>query len=157
MIPIKQKTRDDCFRACVASLLELALDDIPDFTEEEKEGWYDEDGNMVNNPESAQQFFQYLNRINSDFLSMFNLNILPMKFNTEQEFPRGYSIKSGMVISEGPAKGFYHAMVAFNSDVIHDPSPTPNREYEYDNVYYVFIILDPCVIRVIKEVENEQD
>lgn len=151
MIPIKQKTRDDCFRACVASLLELALDDIPDFTEEEKKGWYDEEGNMTHG--EPQQFLDYVNRLNSDFLSMFNLNILPARFNTVYEFPRGYSIKSGTVTSEGPAKGFDHAMVAFNGDVIHDPSPTPNREYRYDNTYYVFIILDPCVI---KEVENDE-
>lgn len=31
MTPVNQRTRDDCFRACVASILNLSYEEVPDF------------------------------------------------------------------------------------------------------------------------------
>ncbi|MHA1402132.1 MAG: hypothetical protein ACTSQE_17430, partial [Candidatus Heimdallarchaeaceae archaeon] len=35
MIPVRQKTHNDCLRACIASLTELPLDEVPHFLEHE--------------------------------------------------------------------------------------------------------------------------
>lgn len=38
MTPVNQRTRDDCFRACVASVLNLRYEDVPHFMEGETTG-----------------------------------------------------------------------------------------------------------------------
>lgn len=38
MIPVKQTSNTDCFRACVASLLELGIEEVPNFVGDEDAG-----------------------------------------------------------------------------------------------------------------------
>lgn len=141
MIPVYQKEVDDCFRAAVASVLRINLDDIPPFNKEETEGFYDENGKPLKYG-GVEGFQKYINRMNKDFLPKYNCNILRIQF--QQGKPNGMAIADA-IVKTGKMKGFRHALVCYDGKIIHDPLKNAGRIYEFDNSYFIFTILDPSL------------
>ena len=87
----------NCLQACVASILELALDDVPNFMEYE-----DWDGEFVK------------------FMAGFGLE--PVEFNVAAGWtPGGYHCALGET-----SRGILHSVVAHGGEVVHDPHPSKN-------------------------------
>jgi hypothetical protein len=123
MIPVYQTLipeddgQDNCFNACVASILERPLRDVAGILPSSKIGWVEA------------------------WAAWFKENNLVRLFCEEDQPPKGYSIV--MVYSERtyPVGHAYagskisHACVAFNGIIVHDPYPIPTKIGEIK--YYV--------------------
>ena len=83
----------NCFNACLASILELSLPEVPDYRDKGK--W----------------LLQY-----NDWLLNYGLTLIPLTYGSW--VPKGYSILGGR-----SARGLDHAVVAWNGKMIHDPHP----------------------------------
>ncbi len=106
----------NCMAACVASILELSLDDVP-------------------NPqgEDGQWYLDW-----QAFLKPRNLSILC--FPTGGEWtPQGYSILCG----RSPRGDWNHAVVCYNGIVAHDPHPDGTSVVSQVD-WTVFTVLDPA-------------
>jgi hypothetical protein len=104
MIPVYQTNFDvpggNCFSACVASILELPLEQVPYFMENDHSWW--------------QKFNKWLKLRN-----MYGVYLLE---EWSVEIPAGIHIASGIVEVE-TAGLCNHAVVARGKKVIHDPHP----------------------------------
>lgn len=123
MIPVFQtKFENDgnCYAACLASILELCLEDIPDFP------------NIYSEDEWFEKCRQWCR-------ARTGMDILKITFpnNNHGFFMPGYCIGVGKV------EGFYHAVICRNGKVVHDPFPgEPNmKTIEYA---HIFVVLDPA-------------
>ena len=111
----------NCFSACVASILEMNLDDVPYFMEPE------------------------------DWLGYFNKWLRPLGFyaidiplNGSDWRPEGYYILSG----ESPRnKDYDHSTVALGNKIVHDPHPSKDNIKD-EKFATILIQLDPS--KVIK-------
>lgn len=134
MIKVPQAGNYDCLSACVASLLEVAIEDVPAPTDDE-----------VCSLEAFQPFWRRLNQwlvVRYGLcLYTFKPEADPIGGNTE-----GYTIK---VIEGGFAPNGYqnqHAVVMLDNLVIWNPSP----ENHYDDApalfYIVFRAFNPAIV-----------
>lgn len=101
MIPIHQTKfgiGGNCFSACIASILEVGIEDVPLFVR--KGRWYG-------------QYRSWLRTHGLDFLAVIGWSKSDIKY-----IPSVYSIVSGM-----GARGLLHAVVYFDSEMVHDPHP----------------------------------
>jgi len=101
VIPIHQTKfgkGGNCFSACIASILELKIDDVPLFIEKGK--WYHE-------------YQIWLRSHDLDFIAL-----KPWLSQEEIYIPNVYSIVSG----DGP-RGLLHSVVYLESNMVHDPHP----------------------------------
>lgn len=143
MLPITQQKKDDCFQAAIASILELDLKDIPAYNEEETKFWYDDAGKSIIVP-GDRGFDKYLERLNIEYLSLINLNILYVTFPDNTYFVPGFAIGNVIVSSEDEFKGLYHAVIMHDGKIIFDPSTKRDtRKYENTGSYFIFYCLDP--------------
>lgn len=117
--------RGDCYKACVASILELPMDEVPDYQEmplEDAEAWR----------QAWKDWFA-------------DCGLYLMAFATEgylpPESPPGYYIGHLKL----PPHGIWHSVVCYNGEVVHDPMG-PNRRYDPEDVeiYEVFCLIDPA-------------
>lgn len=93
MKPVRQIRDNDCLQACIASLLDLSLEEVP--CETEQDTWID----------------KY-----RDFLEPRGLSLEQIGY-TIGKAPRGYSILSIWLDKEKS-----HAVVAWQGIVVHDPN-----------------------------------
>jgi len=114
MIPVKQKylhnsiTKGDCWRACIASILEYDIDALPD------PNFYD-DWN-----EYCQAIEQVVKNLGYDIRSYSIIN-------TKQEMLNS-SDTDGYVIAVGASPRFENGLnhcVVWKNGVVHDPYPDP--------------------------------
>lgn len=91
----------NCVQACVAAVLELELDRVPNFMERPGKGW-------------AKAFVAFLAKFD---LSPLELDIKQSKDAGFQ--PTGYHLING----KGP-RGVEHAVVGLNGEMVHDPHPS---------------------------------
>lgn len=115
MIPVKQTRIDDCLSACIASLLDLPLEDVPYETGDD---W-------------LEKF--------RDFLEPKGLSLEQIAY-TVGKWPRGFSILSVWLNKEKS-----HAVVALNGQVVHDPNTEDLAFVQNAPVrkWLVVTILDP--------------
>ena len=103
MIPVMQTILSppfgDCFRACVASILELTIDEVPNFNT--YLAWYD-----------ALQWFL------GDY-GLYALDLRLISGASAKDFLRGYYIVSG----KSPRFDCLHAVVGRDGNIVHDPFP----------------------------------
>jgi hypothetical protein len=104
MIPVQQTIfgppHGDCYRACVASILELPIDDVPNFVE------------------SGDKWIE----ATEDFLLKFRLQPITLMVDHCRDaglIPAGYHIIGG----KSPRGDFYHAVVGFKGNRVYDPHP----------------------------------
>jgi hypothetical protein len=109
MIPINQtifsgeEKRGNCLQACIASLFELKLEEVPHFLEYE-----DWDKALEDFIDTQGYFFEG----RAPFKEINNLQFIDEKLG-------GYIILGG----EGP-RGFGHAVIYKDGKLIHDPHPS---------------------------------
>ena len=122
MKPVNQTVRGklgNCFAACVASILELPIESLPDH-------FVDEEGNADDHWVDLWV----------DFLRPYGLGIIYADAMFSRQ-PQGYAIAE-MAVKDHP---WNHAVVCLNGEVVHDPL---GIGYEFERVvrWYVFTALD---------------
>jgi hypothetical protein len=93
-------TGGNCWMTCIASILEIPLEKCPDLTEQDLQetgAWHSK----------TQDFLTEIGYKKADFY--------PSETGVA---PLGFSIASG----QGP-RGYFHACVALNGEIVHDPHP----------------------------------
>lgn len=127
MIPVFQRKLDDCFAACVASILEIDIETIPALQPEDYENWHG-----------------YLGRVGEFLADNFGLGLCGWQ-GAPALPPFGYAVKLSEV--ERCGKMDHHAMVSCNGNVVHDPcaiAPLSDRDNPAIN-YIVFYALQPSM------------
>lgn len=90
-----------CFTACIASILEVNLKDIPNFVEFEDK-W-------------MLKLWEYLKPLGLDY-STYDFQC--RSYDPPKRIPSGYHIISGYA-----PRGYCHAVVGFRGQFVHDPFP----------------------------------
>ena len=115
----------DCMAACLASIFELRLGEVPDFT-----------GSIV----SGGWFFHLQKWLKARNLSILMLPAKPV------DIPAGYAMAA--VLSHtlaNPEDG--HMVVVNNGKLAHDPNPNNNGKHQDDYTitgYWAFTCVDPA-------------
>jgi len=117
MNPIPQPGLTDCYRACIASLLELDISKVPDFT------WYDD----------AREFCVGLG---------FDLVYLPWDKSDRIYNTKFLAIAVGPT-SQTP-DDWFHAVIVQNGEVVHDPNPEPADFVDSPEYYLCLVPIDPA-------------
>ena len=105
----------NCFSACVASLLEIPISDVPYFMGHDD--WF-------------ENFAEWLRPY----------GFYPMMFNAKDNptwSPEGWAIAGGQS-PRGP-----HSVVSFHDKIRHDPHPSRDRIAEVED-WTVFVAIDPA-------------
>ncbi len=127
MIPVFQRKLDDCFAACVASILEIDLESIPALQEDDYDDWH-----------------PYLGRVGDVLVNEFGFGMCGWGGDLALP-PVGYAIKLTDVERLGKMES--HAMVSYNGDVVHDPcavAPYSDRHNPATG-YIVFYAVQPSM------------
>ncbi len=107
----------NCFNACIASILEIPLEDVPEYIAE------------------AGNYYPKYNK----WLEQYNLEILWMRFG--HDVPNGYAILCGK-----SDRGLDHAVVTFKGEIVHDPHPSKVGLIEGTGTNWdIFVMLDPSL------------
>jgi len=93
----------NCFEACIASILEIPLEEVPDLKE-------------------CKDVYEWNKTINS-WLKTKGLQYMELE---TKEYPF-YFIESYHLIIGHKERGIYHAVVGLNGNVVHNPHP--NTEF----------------------------
>ncbi len=106
----------DCLRACIASVLELPLGDVPDYSR----------GDM------GDRYAKWLGR--------FNLTLMTVALRPDVSLPDCYHLV------EGPSRNGkdVHVAVGRNGEIVHDPDPTSRGQFKGDGNYWVFVAINPA-------------
>jgi hypothetical protein len=101
MIPVDQtqlhggKTKGNCLRACLASILEIDIEAMPHF-EEKGEYWFTD-------------LRRWMRKFNGK-----TVHVFPGTFK-----PEGYCLAAGM-----SPRNIYHCVVCLDGEIVHDPHPS---------------------------------
>ena len=113
----------NCFQACVATVLQMPLEEAFDCTSLQSEDHWFDDFN--------------------EWLEQYGLGCI--WFETSEEKPMSASIIRGIHIAECKSKTLYngerHAIVIRNGELFHDPNPNAKEQGEFQGVY-VFVPLE---------------
>jgi hypothetical protein len=132
----------DCFRACVASIFELPLDEVPHFVE--GPSWWRDFGRWV------AEVLPGVRPCNTTYRKPEGEGAARrLVFDKSPDYPKesrpGYWI--GCVMSENFGDDATHAVVMLDGEVAHDPSPHPRRTpYEFVGGTW-FAAADPAALR----------
>lgn len=129
MIGIYQDLPNNCFAACLASILELPLNQVPNFVVEHGESW----------------LLELLT-----WLRPMNLAVAYLEFNPSLPLPGGYAI---LTVQGGPTPEENHALVAFDGKVVWNPAKHSKAWFAFGTELYwtVFTVLDPTkpIVRTV--------
>ena len=118
MQPVDQCTKDDCFAACIASILEIRGDQIPNFC-----------GGSTPNENWLFEADKWLR----ENYGLTILGFRPRGESAVYSMPGVYHIMSG----QSP-RGLLHSVVAFQGKMVHDPHPSKEgieEPTEYDFLF----------------------
>jgi len=118
----------NCGEACLASILEIELSDIPPF----------------HNPDDPSDGHYYCRKLRN-FLNQFGLSYIDVEMQDGHD-PTDF-FKDCWIIAGGPSprgteEWHRHAVVWRNGKIVHDPHPS-NNGLEKIDLYGIFIIKDP--------------
>jgi len=145
MIPIMQTdttfTTGNCGEACVASILEIKLSDIP----------------TLYNPDDPQDGHLYCKNLRK-FLSGFGLSYIDVGMDEDHD-PKEF-FKDCWVLASGPSprgtKDYHrHAVVWQNGKIVHDPHPAGGGLKRID-MYGVFIVMNPVYYILKQKIYKEK-
>ena len=125
MLPIYQTKfgkEGNCFQACLASIMEVPLEAIPEAVCHEPDVW-------------LQPF--------KDWLNERNLCVIEFDTTVCKWHPMGYGI--GTVKS--PRGDFYHAVVTYADEIVHDPHPDSDAKSLPLLFQMVFYLVDPSKLK----------
>lgn len=130
MKPIYQTIRDfkagDCMRACVASIFEWPIENVPNFME---------DGPS------------YYGRKLKKWCDSIGITALEIRFDdkeTERLIKDCYVVAIGKSPRSTEENEFQHGIVWHNGKMVHDPHPSGNGISGKPNQYTIFIIKNPA-------------
>lgn len=110
----EQKLKGNCLQACLASIFELPLEKVPHFAEMGSV-WY-------------EQMWEWLKKF----------GLMPICVpKSRGRLVFGYSIGNG----PGP-RGFQHAVVCYNNEIVHDPHPSKAGLVEIQE-FIELVLIDP--------------
>ena len=123
MVPVEQTVfgprHGNCFAACLASILELPIDQVPDFiTTFEGHTWLP----ML-----------------LDWLNKFGLSAVFLAYSSEVNAPSGYAILSAWNLRSNCK----HAVVVKDGAIVWDPSPNRADGLGEPEHWMAFTVLDP--------------
>ena len=120
----------NCYSACLASILELSLDQVPNYIAEEK--WY-------------LLYGRWLRQANLDILTFSGPQLYDPELWIEQEERlKGFTIV-GVESFRGP---WGHSVVAKDLKIIWDPNPEieiPTHELYKIESWTMFVVVDPSI------------
>jgi hypothetical protein len=111
-------TNGNCMAACIASILELPLEGMPNY-HSDGDAWY-------------HDWQTWLERYNVQLLTF---------ADGGDWLPTGYSILSG----QSPRHDKNHAVVCFNGEIVHDPHPDGTGVRDRRE-WTVFTVYDPALM-----------
>lgn len=116
-------TVGDCWRTCIASILEVDRDDVPNFVEiemedEESTAWWD---------------------ATNEWLNERGFHLIELDLNVQNWAPDGYTILSG----RSPRGEHNHCVVGKGVEVVHDPHPEGGGLAGAARVASIFVALNP--------------
>ena len=124
MQPVTQRiispVNGDCLRCCVASLLEIDYDDVPNFIEYGRSKWY-------------EQFWKFLNS------KGFDLHGVSSHQATKPDI-HSFEGVDGYIITAGPSlryKESTHAVIYKDGKLAHDPHPSRDGIPEVLHFYMI--------------------
>ena len=130
----------NCTAACLASIFEVPLDEVPDprwpddiLWSEGQEKTLTRRGHLAR--ETRAQAFQ-------DFLARYGVYSLNVKFDDLNGFLVGYTI--GAVTNP---RGIPHAVVCYNGKIEWDPNPLQDSYDVPVEVYEIFVLRDPVMAK----------
>ena len=126
MIPIDQTIigyrQGNCFAACVASLLELKLEDLPKVETTKADQW-------------CRVWIEWGKDHNIDFVILQSVPFWK---------PKGYSLAGIESPREDVRKaGVAHSVVAYNGKIVHDPHPNKDGYQQKILDWILLVPLDP--------------
>lgn len=92
--------KGNCYQACIASIMDLPLDSVPNFIEYEDNVWY-------------KVFLDFIEEQGYEYSWQ----------NASEGVPEGYAIGSGISPRARKDKRINHAVVVLNGVMVHDPHP----------------------------------
>lgn len=126
-------TNGNCFQACVASIMELPLTNVPNFMDfnDDKGHWW-------------REFGAWLRRRN-----MFHYSVELAEPN-RGEWADWLEDKQLIYLGSIKSGGVHHALVLKGTNVIHDPWPN-NAKFTFDDIVDIqfFLCIDPSKCGVI--------
>lgn len=132
MKPVRQTKfgpdEGNCLPACIASIFEISLDDVPNFHENQND-------------------FGWLDRLN-EWVARYGLSAICVDATNDFRIDDAYVILSG----KSPRGKFLHAVVWKDGKIIHDPHPD-NTGLETWSDFIVFVVRDPAFY--VKRAEEE--
>jgi len=118
MIPVRQRRENDCFVACLASLFECEVSDLP---------------YIRPNPECWQKDW-------NAYLSQYNIKLV---VSIQKKYRRSKKFLIG-VVKNPNNKQSYHSVIVCRGKVVHDPSP---NQYAYRCRVLHWILIKPVDAR----------
>jgi len=107
--------KGNCFAACLASLLEISIEEIPDFFNKK----------------------EYWTKTCNDFLKTKGFCFVDINFDSSEMsywiLRSGYSIVTG----SSPRHNCLHAVVAYQGEIVHDPHPDKTGIVEAKMIGYI--------------------
>lgn len=139
MLPVYQTILEppggNCLQACVASILEIGLDEVPNFAD--KMNFEDLDDS------SWWTYYE-------DYLEMHGLQPIGID-SVSGWIPRGWHI----IVGKSPRGDYDHALIGYKGEAVHDPYPGGNCELREITSLEVFVALRPSNgIKANKELLN---
>jgi hypothetical protein len=129
MKPVEQTrlsgTDGNCFAACLASLFEVALDEVPQATPQELDK-HNDDG-----------WLQYTERLNQEFLLPRGFYIVTFKYDGWK--PRGYAL----LAAQSPRHDGLHSVVCLDGEIVYDPHPRRDMGVGEWKEWDVLMVADP--------------
>jgi hypothetical protein len=109
----------NCFAACIASLFEVEIADIPFLAE-------------------YKNWDEYLNVLNSILRNKFEVILLHGDFKDWEDYLKENYIDSYYIVSGDSNKGLEHAVIYKNGELFHNPN---NLGTEIINIKHVYVFL----------------
>ena len=130
MKPVDQTTfghpGGNCFSACVASLLEVALEEAPYFMADPDDRWYG-------------RFESWLEQ-----RGMYPL-MFPLPEGTGGWVPSGFHILSGHSPRKPDDPGALHSVVGYHGRILHDPHPSRGGLLSWNDTI-ILVPVDPSKV-----------
>ncbi len=123
----------NCVQACIASIFELRLDQVPNFVEAVDWAW------------ALIQFCEHL-------------GVHPVFIDRTKSDPGKNVGRPGgwwsIVTGQSPRGDYLHAVVAFNGEIMHDPHPDGGGKIGDLVDEIIFVVKDPSGLRQLDDIKE---
>jgi len=115
-----EKGKGDCLRACLATILEFDINEMPNFWERTQNG---------------EKFF---NLVDNWLIKHFSLKLLTVRISEEEI--NSYTENVLCIAVGKSSRGVNHAVVWFDNEIFHDPHPSKSGLVSNIPDYFIFFI-----------------